>query len=369
VSAPAATKSPGARVRLDLRSGGWVLVLAGVLCIAVLVQWVARLAQRVPVIGDGQTVASYGFDLTTCLVPRADLVAAGFPKDGVPAMVEPNVFSRSQMEDFNQELRRSHRGKFLVGSDRVAGVSLGGQARAYPLSILSWHEVVNDTLAGRPIAVTYNPLCDSAAVFDRHVAGAVKQFGVSGLLYDSNLLMYDRQSTAAQESLWSQLQFRAVAGPAAVAAQELDVLPVAVLSWTQWQSEHADTTVLAPDVARMELYGHSYAPYFGSDKLKFPVSPLPPGDTPLKTPLIAVRVAGRWHALPVAEIAARAGTPGSWTDTFDGAQVTFRGQDEPKSAWLAEDADGQTPVVYAFWFAWYALQEDASPHPPPTPPY
>ena len=107
----------------------------------------------------------------------------------------------------------------------------GGIARAYPLRLLNWHEVINDTLGGQPVAITYSPLCDSSVGFRRMVADKVQEFGVSGLLLNSNLIMYNRQSGAADESLWSQLQCRAIAGPAAASQQTLEVLPIAVVSW------------------------------------------------------------------------------------------------------------------------------------------
>ena len=103
--------------------------------------------------------------------------------------------------------------------------------RAYPLRVLVWHEVVNDTVSGLPILVTYNPLSEGIAVFDRRVAGRTLSFGVSGLLYQSNLLMYDRDGTRGAESLWSQLQARAVSGPAAGAGQTLELVPFALARW------------------------------------------------------------------------------------------------------------------------------------------
>jgi hypothetical protein len=345
---------------LDWRSGGWAFLVSGVLCLVVLGQWVSRLSQRRPVVGDGRTVASYGFDLSTCLVPQEQFVAAGFPKDGLPALNEPELFTPAQMEEFNRALRRAHRGRFLVDSDRVVGVALAGQARAYPLRILSWHEVVNDTVGGQPIAVTYNPLCDSAVVFERRVGSETLEFGVSGLLYNSNLVMFDRRAKPEDESLWSQLQFRAVAGPAAVARRELAIVPAVLVHWSDWAAQHPDTTILAPVPERMELYGRSYEPYFGSDKLRFPVSPVPEGGSPhLKAPTIAVRLGEQWHVYTLAEIAGHVGAGATWTTEVAGAGVTFHYRADPPAAWV--DAN-RTAVesVYAFWFAWYALHPEAA---------
>ena len=94
---------------------------------------------------------------------------------------------------------------YLEDHDRVIGVRFGGEARAYPLRVLNWHEAVNDTVGAKAIAVTYCPLCDSSLVFDRDVGGEVREFGISGKLWNSNVLLYDRQKDSRQESLWSQL--------------------------------------------------------------------------------------------------------------------------------------------------------------------
>ncbi len=149
--------------------------------------------RRAHPIGDGRHVASYGFTLEPCLVPRALLVASGMPKDGLAALVDPPVWTGLQAD-----AARVGHGRFLVPSDRVVGVRLGGAARAYPLRMLVWHEVVNDTLGGVPIAVTYDPLCDSAVAFRREVRGETLAFGVSGLLFDSNLVLYDRRAAAGE---------------------------------------------------------------------------------------------------------------------------------------------------------------------------
>lgn len=264
-----AASRPAQRL-LDFRSGGWVLLIAVGLCVATVVLWVQRLGGQRPIVGDGRNVATYGFDLSTCLVPRGEIVAAGFAKDGLPAMTNSAVFTPAQADEFSHELRAAHQGRFLVDSDRVIGVVVNGAARAYPLRVITWHEVVNDTLGGRPIVVTYNPLCDSTVVFDRRVAGETLELGVSGLLYNSNLLMYDRRPEARGESLWSQLQFRAIAGPAAEKGRTLALVPAVVVHWSDWLARYPDTSVLAPDRDRLRVYQNTYDPYFGSDLLRFP---------------------------------------------------------------------------------------------------
>jgi hypothetical protein len=224
--------------KIDFYAGGWVLMLAGVLCLFVIGQWAYRIANAPRAIGDGEHVETYGYNLATTLVPRSQLMASGMPKDGLAAMVEPNVFTPAEAAAYSKRIRKSHEGKFLVDKDRVIGVERNGEYRAYPLRIITWHEVINDTLGGEPILVTYNPLCDSTVVFDREVGGQVREFGLSGLVYNSNLLMYDRQEDPNAESLWCQLQFRAVAGPAAARGLTLDVQPAVVTHWAAWRDAH-----------------------------------------------------------------------------------------------------------------------------------
>src|SRR6266850_5000306 len=197
------------------RSGGWVLVLAFAVTLVGTIWNLAPLLnpKRVRPRGDGRTAASYAFDLRSTLVPKGKIVSGGMVTDALPPLTEPKAITLARLAG----LETIGRGKYLVPSDKVIAVVVDGASRAYPLRVLVWHEVVNDTVGGVPIVVTYNPLSEGIAVFDRRVAGETLAFGVSGLLYQSNLLMYDRRPERAAESLWSQLQARAIAGPAAAA--------------------------------------------------------------------------------------------------------------------------------------------------------
>lgn len=347
--------SPQRPVRLLDWSTLWPFAVAAVLCAVIAGTWLLGLRNRLPAVGDGHTVASYHFDLSTCLVPRTDLVAAGVPKDGLPALVEPAVFTMAEVETFTEELKRGHMGKFLTGGDRVIGVVVNGQARAYPLEILNWHEVANDTVAGQPLLVTYNPLCDSAVVFDRRVGGDTLTFGFSGLLYNSNLLLYDKRPEGQAESLWSQLQFRAIAGPAAASGATLTLYPAVLAHWNDWKAAHPDTTVLAPDRSRLKLYRRTYEPYFGSDKLRYPVQPLPPADGPhAKARVLAVEVAGQWHVFELMALLQHVGPQGTWQTELGGVPITLDVRDDPPCAWPVV-TDGPLPAsVASFWFGWHA---------------
>jgi hypothetical protein len=340
-----------------------VLLLAAALALGVL-GWAlsGTLLQRgARPVGDGRHLASYGFDLSTLLVPSERLVPAGFPKDGLPALTRPRVLTPAEADAFAAELRRAHAGKFLVGGDRVIGVVVNDVARAYPLRVMNWHEVANDVLGGRPILVTYSPLCDSAVVFRREITGEAREFGVSGLVYNSNLVLYDRRPDAQDESLWSQLGARAIAGPAAAAGCELEILPAAVLPWSAWHAAHPDTTVLAPDPNRMKLYKRSYDQYLASDELHFPVQPLPPAGPGLKCPVLALRgkeAGAAWQVYTHADVVARAGAAGSLAVEVGGRAATLRCASQPETLWV-EGADAGVQSVSAAWFAWYAFHPQA----------
>lgn len=201
-----------------------------------------------------------GFDLTYCLIDKSKILSGGPPKDGIPALVSPKTLSAKQVD-------------YLDPTDRVIGVEINGEARAYPMKILIWHEVVNDTVGGVPILVTYCPLCDSALVFHRKIDEEVREFGVSGLLYESNVLLYDRRRGARGESLWSQLGMRAVSGPAAEQNLELELVDAELTNTQTWLSLHPETSVLSIHTGFNRAYSQAaYSNYFATDNLMFHVS-------------------------------------------------------------------------------------------------
>jgi hypothetical protein len=342
----------GSARRLDWCSGGWLLLLTAGLVLTI-VAWrvVPLLGTSSRAIGDGQEVDSYGFELVSLRVPRERLSAAGFPKDGIPALIDPPVMPGSAMTAFNE----ARRGKYLVSADRVIGVVVNGEARAYPVRALNWHEIVNDTLGEVPIAVTYHPLCDSVAVFDRRVAGETLEFRVSGLLYNSNQLIFDRRENAEAESLWSQLMARAIAGPAAEAGLALDVLPVSLARWDRWLEVHPDTTVIEPDPKLIKRYERNpYGNYFLTGQLRFPVDPLPPEDThsPMQRMVVVETAEGRW----VRPVGSPAAISGAWFEPLRGVRVWLESDEESYSVLV--DAGPGVRVYHTMWFAWYALHPD-----------
>jgi hypothetical protein len=180
------------------------------------------------------------------LVDPARVISGGPPPDGIPSIDRPRFELASGVE-------------WLAPDEPV--LALGD--RAYPVQIMIWHEIVNDTIDGRPVAVTYCPLCTSALAFDRRVDERVLTFGTSGKLYLSDLVMYDRQT----ESLWSQIEGRAIAG--VQAGTELERIPVATVPWERWREANPQGWVLSRDTGVDRDYGRN--PYRGYDE---------PGATP-----------------------------------------------------------------------------------------
>jgi hypothetical protein len=320
---------------------------------------------REPAVGDGKNVATYEFDLDPCLVPREAIIASGLPRDGLPALVYPQLMSVQAVDSLNH----AERGKYLVHDDLVIGVVVDRQARAYPLRVLNWHEVVNDTLAGQAIAVTFNPLCDASVVFAREVAGEVLEFGVSGLLFNSNLLLYDRRPDRRGESLWSQLQGRAVTGPAAAARYRLQILPAAIMTWGAWCEQQPLTTVPFPTQTYRQRYQRNpYGVYAGSETLRFPVAPLPsqplPGELEVryKARIVAIRWQGEWQVYSRRALVDLCRPAGEWRSIRSGTEFCFRYSDDPfTSAVTLGDAEEPVPSVSSYWFAWYAHHPDCEP--------
>ncbi len=298
--------------------------------------------------------------------------------------------------------------EWLADREPVVSVELNGEARAYPLRILTSHEVVNDEVAGRAVVVTFCPLCNSAVTFDREVDGQLLRFGVSGLLRNSDLVMWDRQT----ESLWQQITGEAIVGE--LAGVQLNFVPSPIVAWSDFRARFPNGQVLSRDqgIFPPELYDRQ--PYAGYDSSTRPF--LFRGDTDDRYPamerVVAVRIDGTNKAYPFSEISDKravnddvAGTPilvvfgaddtasvldsGDVTTgravgvglaferTVDGQVLTFESQGEDRfvdletgSEWdlFANAVSGPlageqlTPVINTneLWFAWAAFNEGAA---------
>jgi hypothetical protein len=307
-----------------------------------------------PRLGDGTHVETYGFDLESCTVPRPWLAGSGLPKDGLARLDHPAVVPAAGAAEV--KMASSH-AKYLVSSDRVIGVAIGGIARAYPLRVLTWHEVVNDTLAGVPIAVTYSPQGDVAIVFDRHTAdGDVLELGFSGLVYNANLVLYDRRPTPSEESLWVQLLARAISGPRA--GTTLSIVPFDVEQWGAWKDRYPHTTVVRPDRAFVDQYASEpYGNYYGNDlPPAFPMQARPPEDRRHKEPMLGV-IVGTERAVVPFSLLSRLGPTGEIMRTIAGVPMKIVWREGPPTMRVERlsPADGPVLAVPAFYFAWHAM--------------
>lgn len=160
--------------------------------------------------------------------------------------------------------------EYLLDQDLVFGVEINGDVRAYPLRILGWHEMVNDVIGGVPVVLAYCTLCGSGILFETEVSGIDKPlvFGSSGLLYRSNKLIFDRESS----TLWNQYTGEPVVGPLVASGIQLKLRPITIASWEQWRRSHPQTTVLSLETGYSRNYdsGVTYNEYFASPDLLFP---------------------------------------------------------------------------------------------------
>lgn len=184
------------------------------------------------------------------LVDPGDIISGGPPPDGIPPIDEPRFLAPDEV-------------RFLADDEPVLAVEIDGDARAYPLQIMTWHEIVNDEVGGVPVAVTYCPLCNTGIAFERPtIDGELLDFGTSGKLYNSNLVMYDRQT----ETYWAQATGQAIVGE--LAGEQLTFVPARIVSFGDWRAEHPDGLVLSRQTGHERPYGEN--PYVGYDSLDRP---------------------------------------------------------------------------------------------------
>ena len=215
-----------------------------------------------------------------------EILWGGVPKDGIPALTNPKLIA-------------PEKATYLTDDELVFGVEIAGDARAYPLRILDWHEMLNDVVGGVPVTLAYCTLCGSGILYDARVPGRAAPFvfGSSGFLYRSNKLMYDQ----ATKSLWNQFTGRPVVGPLTGSGIELEVLPVTIASWRDWLAAQPKTKVLSRDTGFDRNYtpGEPYGAYFASESLMFPAL-VPDDRLAPKAHVFALRVEGHQRAWPLA---------------------------------------------------------------------
>lgn len=288
-----------------------------------------------PLVGCSSEIKN-GFDLSNSAVPIDEILPGGPPRDGIPAIDNPQFVS-------------VNRARWLQDDDRVLGVDYGGETKAYPIAILNWHEVVNDQIGQKAIVVTFCPLCGTGMVFDASVGEKIKRFGVSGLLYNSDVLLYDRET----ESLWSQIARQAISGP--LKGQRLEMIPVNHTTWKDWQERYPDSVVLARDTGYQRDYEHNpYGNYNESTAIMFPVANTDARFHP-KEQVIGLELQGQSKAYPFIELA-RSKMP--LRDQLAGQQITIEYDMNHRTGRVIGANGAEIPSVIAFWFAWAAFHPD-----------
>ncbi|MDA0262720.1 MAG: DUF3179 domain-containing protein [Chloroflexi bacterium] len=330
-------------------------------------------------------------DFSYHTVPYDEFLSGGPPRDGIPPLDNPRFDSIDQADGW------------LAGMEPVISFEINGDQRAYPLQVLIWHEIVNDVVGGVPVAVTFCPLCNSAIVFERTVGGRVLDFGTTGNLRNSDLVMWDRQT----ESWWQQFTGEAIVG--VMAGTRLTFLPAPIVSWQDFMTYQPDGKVLSKDTGFDRRYGQN--PYVGYDRVDEPPFLLlgdSDGRLQPKERVAAVTVDGVNAAFPFAVLAEEGavnyrvngvdlavlfksgtnsaldgariesskdiGSTGVFKSELNGQKLTFTATDgsftdaETGSTWniLGEATNGPltgerlTKMVHAehFWFAWGAFKPD-----------
>ncbi|MCM4157969.1 hypothetical protein DHD80_18400 [Gramella sp. AN32] len=277
-----------------------------------------------------------GFDISSANIPVSEIKGGGPPKDGIPAIDNPKFLKSSEAS--------------LANDARILGVYENGIAKAYPINILNYHEIVNDSFKDLPVVVTFCPLCGSGIAFESKIGTSILTFGVSGLLYNSDVLLYDRQT----ESLWSQLKYEAITGE--LKGEKLKILNTANTTWKAWQDKHPKSLVLSQETGFTRDYSRNpYPDYEKNQQLYFPVSKMNDVLKP-KEKIIGIEIKGKTKAYPFSELMKLKGK--ILEDTFAGQKLKITYNSKAKSAEIVDAQGNLMPAVTNFWFAWYAFNPE-----------
>ncbi len=282
-----------------------------------------------------------GFDIDARSVPAEHMVRAAPAKDSIPALMAPKWIDPAA-------------GSFMQDSDEVLSVTIGAETRAYPLRILVWHEVVNDRIGDTPVVVTYSALSGSGLAFapGTNPDGTPRTFGVSGLLYNSCLVMYDH----ATESLWSQLRMSSIAGPAN--EQMLQPLATRRMTWAAWKAAFPTGKVLSTETGRDADYlgEWPYGDYAQDRATIFPFD-VNRNEFGTKERIIGFRGSSSERAWPLEKLKEK----GQMYDAI-GSQTVKVLYDEATGDVQVQDMKTREylPVVSAYWFAWQAFYPDTT---------
>jgi hypothetical protein len=275
---------------------------------------------------------TFGFDQSTKkTVALADLQQGCPARDCIPSIDAPQYLTAEDAE--------------LSDDDIVVTLSYEGQYRAYPTRILDHHEIVNDTIAGTPLAITWCPLCGSAVGIHRQVGGQVTEFGVSGVLYNSDLVLYDR----ATETLWDQIEAKGIVGP--MTGERLHLIPVSMTHWGRWRQAHPDTLVLSSDTGFEEDYSTDhYAEYRDSTRLFMPISNSDDRMHP-KTVVYGFELESGSIAFDAALLEENL----SYSHDLNGEAWELQAGKDGAVTLRGPDQESVYAPIRLFWFAWYTF--------------
>ena len=290
------------------------------------------------VIANSDSATMNGFDISNLTIPAKEVLSGGPPRDGIPALFSPKFIPTQSVN-------------YLNDNDIVISFTHNKETKAYPLKILLWHEIANDTVGGKSVAVTYCPLCGTSMVFDRSYKGKTHSYGVSGLLYNSDVLMYDKET----ESLWSQLKMEAVSGP--MVGQKFTWLPSTEMTWAAWKSKYPSAAVLSLDTGHRRNYAiNSYQGYQQSDTIMFPV-PINRKEQPLKSWVIGIRMGDTYKAYPLENLSKT--DKSVLSDTIGDTPIKLYYDPTDHTVQVVNEITKATiPHVKLYWFAWQAFYPD-----------
>ncbi|MCH7604710.1 DUF3179 domain-containing protein [Patescibacteria group bacterium] len=274
-------------------------------------------------------------------IPFEELLAGGPPKDGIPPIDNPKFIL---IEEANQ---------WLGDTEPGVAFSRGNTHRFYPYKILVWHEIVNDTIDGQRVLITYCPLCFTGFVLDPIVQGERVEFGTSGRLWKSNLVMYDRKT----DSLWSQVLAEAIVGE--MTGTKLPILPSDQVRYGEWKKAYPDGQVLSQDTGSFRDYDRN--PYGGySNVTNLSLQLANPTDTRLPNDafIFGIVINGKPKAYSTEAVKAK----GEVEDVFEGEQIILRHDpslDVVRMFKKLEDgSEERINPISAFWFSWSVAHPD-----------
>lgn len=271
-------------------------------------------------------------------ITASDLMGGGPPKGGIgvdrgiPALIDPKFVSVGEADDWIQD------------NELVLAMIHKGVKRVYPLQILVWHEIVNDEIAGDPVLITYCPLCGSGIAYERTIDGEAVNFGTSGKLYNSNLVMYDQKT----DTYWTQIDGKAIIGE--LKGKELTELSIDTVSWREWKAAHPDSEVLSQDTGMRRDYGRDpYGSYYEDSFLIFPVTEQDNRVHP-KTVIFGIEVDGIYKAYREDDV-----KKGPIEDSIGDVNVKVERDNAGIVKITNVDTGDEIVKERDFWFAWYAF--------------